>query len=76
MSTILVGALLIIVGLVLMAGPPIWRGRLSGGRSAAAPQAPTLEPRQPAAGFGLKANLPGLAVMALGVLVMLAGTFL
>jgi len=68
------GALLVVIGLVALAGPPIWRGRLSGERSRAATVADnTLEPRQPGAGFGLKTNWPSLALIALGAVLLLVG---
>ena len=68
------GALLVVVGLVALAGPPIWRGRLSGQRSRAATVADsTLEPRQPGAGFTLAASWPGLALIALGAILLLVG---
>jgi hypothetical protein len=68
------GALLVVIGLVALAGPPIWRGRLSGKRSRAATVADnTLEPRQPGAGFGLKTNWAGLALVALGAVLLLVG---
>jgi hypothetical protein len=73
MSAIWLGALLFISGLVLTAAPPIWRGRLSGGRSRPASQSGTLEPPKPGAGFGLKTNWPGLALIVLGTILMLAG---
>jgi hypothetical protein len=57
----------VVIGLVALAGPPIWRGRLSGKRSRAATVANnTLEPREPGAGFTLATNWPGLALIALG----------
>jgi hypothetical protein len=68
------GALLVVVGLVMLAGPPIWRGRLSGKRSRAATVADnTLEPRQPGAGLTLAASWPGLALIALGAVLLLVG---
>jgi hypothetical protein len=68
------GALLVVVGLVELAGPLIWRGRLSGKRSRAATMADnTLEPRQPGAGVTLAANWPGLALIALGAILLLVG---
>jgi hypothetical protein len=33
----------------------------------------TLEPRRPGAGFGLKNNWPGLALIALGAILLLLG---
>jgi hypothetical protein len=68
------GALLVVLGLVALAGPPIWRGRLSGKRSRAATVASnTLEPRRPGAGFTLAASWPGLALVALGAILLLVG---
>jgi hypothetical protein len=68
------GALLVFIGLVSMVGQPIWRGRLSGKRSRAATVAGnTLEPRQPGAGFALAVNWPGLALIALGAVLLLVG---
>lgn len=67
------GALLVAIGVVLVAAPPIWRARLSGRRSRSTMADRTLEPQRPAAGFGLKRNWPGLALIALGALLLLAG---
>ena len=68
------GALLVVIGLVALAGPPIWRGRLSSKRSRAATVADNiLEPRQPGAGFELATNWPGLALIALGAILLLVG---
>jgi hypothetical protein len=68
------GALLVVIGLVALAGPPIWRGRLSGKRSRAATAADnTLEPREPGTGFELATNWPGLALIALGAILLLVG---
>ena len=68
------GAVLVVSGVLLMAGPPIWRAQLSGRRSRSATAAAgTLEPRRPGAGFGLKRNWPGLALIALGIILLLVG---
>lgn len=74
MAVTLLGALLILGGLVLLAAQPIWQGRLSTGRRATAvtPE-PTLEPSRPGAGFSFKENWPGLALMVLGGLLLLVG---
>lgn len=73
----LVGALLVIVGIMYMAGQPLWRGRLSGGRRLARDRpADTLEPPGPAKGFGLKPSLPGLALIAIGAALLLATAIL
>jgi hypothetical protein len=45
---------------------------LSGGKIASAKGAETLEPRHPGSGLGLRANWPGLALFALGVVLLLA----
>jgi hypothetical protein len=76
MSIVLIwlGALLVTVGVVYTAAQALWRGRLS---TAKPPHqglaSDTLEPPQPAGGFGLKANWPGLALIALGALLLLIG---
>ena len=68
------GALLVVVGLLELAGPPIWRGRLSGKRSRVATVASnTLEPKEPGAGFTLAASWPGIALIALGAVLLLVG---
>jgi hypothetical protein len=68
------GALLVVAGVVFTAAQPIWRGRLSGPRRAPSGVArDTLEPPNPAGGFGLKANWPGLALIAVGALLLLIG---
>jgi hypothetical protein len=73
MLTVWLGALLVGIGVVFMAAQPIWRGRLSGRQSRSAVVPDTLEPRQPGAGFGLAANWPGLVLIALGAILLLAG---
>jgi hypothetical protein len=74
MLVIWFGAALFVCGLLFMAAQPVWRGRLSGrpSRSAVAADG-TLEPRRPGAGFGLRTNWPGLVLIALGAILMLAG---
>ena len=74
MVLVWIGALLFVSGVVFMAAQPLLRGRLSGGkrlRSGAASD--TLEPQRPAGGFGIKSNWPGLALVALGAVLLLAG---
>ncbi len=74
MLVIWLGVIVFVSGLLYTATQPIWRGRLSGGQvRSARPAEGTLEPPRPGAGFGLKTNWPGLALMALGTLLMLAG---
>ena len=80
MLVIWLGALLVLGGLVFMAAQPIWRGRLSDARrrrtSSAVPrdtlEPHTLEPRRPGAGFSLRANWPGLVLIVLGGILLLA----
>ena len=77
------GALFVLGGLLFMVAQPIWRGRLSDSRrtSSAVPrkgahplrEPHTLEPRRPGAGFALKANWPGLVLIVLGGILLLAG---
>jgi dipeptide/tripeptide permease len=76
MTGILLGALLVLVGLMYMAYQPLRRHRLSGGRRLP-PDKPsnTLEPINPAEGLGLKAVWPGLALIAVGALLLLAAGF-
>ena len=69
-----VGALLVVAGVLFTAAQAIWRGRLSGPRRAPSGVArDTLEPPNPASGFGLKANWPGLALIAFGAFLLLIG---
>jgi len=74
MLVIWLGALLVLGGLLFMAYQPIWRGRLSDAKrkSSELPH-DTLEPRRPGAGFGLKANWPGLLLIVLGGILLLVG---
>ena len=73
MTFILLGALLLLTGVVFMVTQPLWRGRLSGGRRFRSTQpSDTLEPQRPASGFGIKSNWPGLVLIALGAVLLLA----
>jgi hypothetical protein len=76
MTGILLGALLVLVGLVYVAYQPLRRHRLSGGRRLP-PDKPanTLEPVNPAEGFGIRAVWPGLALIAVGALLLLTAGF-
>jgi hypothetical protein len=81
MLVIWLGALFVLGGLLFMVAQPIWRGRLSDARrrrtSSAVPrdtlEPHTLEPRRPGAGFSLKANWPGLLLIMVGGILLLAG---
>jgi hypothetical protein len=75
MLLILIGALLVLTGIVVLAGPPIWLARLSGGAPRPTVARSSLEPTKPGAGFNLAANWPGLALMAVGGALLLAATF-
>ena len=77
MLYILLGALLIIGGVVWMAGAAAYRGRLSDpGPNPNDTARPTLEPRHRGVGFlGLKANWPGIAMVLLGALLIFAPLF-
>ena len=86
MLIIWLGALFVLSGLLFMATQPIWRGRLSEARRKRASAVPrdtpmkpaepmTLEPRRPGAGFGLKENWPGLVLIVLGSILLLADVF-
>ena len=72
MILIWLGALLIIVGVVVAAAPPILRGRLSRLRRVDSGRpSNTLEPNRPAKGF--RASWPGLAMIGVGAVLMLLG---
>jgi hypothetical protein len=73
MTLIWLGVLLVFGGMILLIYQPIWRGRLSGRRRLRSQPIDTLEPERPASGFGLKPNWPGLALVALGAALLLAG---
>jgi hypothetical protein len=74
MALVWIGALLVVGGVVFTAAQAIWRGRLSDARpSRSGAASDTLEPQVRSSGFGLKANWPGLALIALGSVLLLAG---
>ena len=74
MILIWLGALLVFGGVLSVSLQPIWRGRLSGGRRLRSGRlSDTLEPERPTSGFGIKSNWPGLALIALGAALLLAG---
>lgn len=73
MLFVAIGALLIICGVVLTATRTIQHGRLSDARRPPAAAAPdTLEPKGRGRGLGIKADLPGLALIVLGALLLLS----
>ena len=68
------GALLFIGGVLFSTAKALGRSRLSEPRSSGSGQsAPTLEPREPGTGLRLQENWPGLALIALGSLLLLIG---
>ncbi|MBZ9858761.1 MULTISPECIES: hypothetical protein [unclassified Mesorhizobium] len=80
MAVILIGALLIVAGIVYMAGAVLRRGKLSDPAAAASDRrvpnlttpGPTLEPRRRGLGFlGLSQNWPGLLMMGVGIILLL-----
>lgn len=74
MLTILLGAILVFGGLIFLAAQPMFRARLSSvRRTPSATPDPTLEPPKPAAGFSLKENWPGLAMIVVGGILLLLG---
>ncbi len=76
MTIILLGALLVLVGLMYVAYQPLRRHRLSGGKQLPPDQpANTLEPINAAEGFGIRAIWPGLALIAAGSLLLLTAGF-
>jgi hypothetical protein len=75
MPAIWVGAALVASGLVVLVAPRVWR-RLRGGR----PPDPTAEPdaperREPVLDLDPEENGPGVALIAMGTILLLAGTF-
>ena len=74
MLVIWLGVLFVLGGLLFMAYQSIWRGRLSDAkRTSSEVPHDTQEPRRPGAGFGPKANWPGLVLIVLGGILLLAG---
>lgn len=75
MVLIWIGALLIVAGIVLAAGRVLWNGRLSEPhRMGPAGSGNTLEPRERARALHPKHHWPSIALVALGIVLMLAET--
>ena len=75
MAVIIVGVLLVFVGVLLMAYKAIWQGRLSGAsRRDSIVESTTLEPKGSSAAFDPRANWLGIALIALGTILLLVGT--
>ena len=73
MFLMVLGALLVLGGILYMARTAIWRGPLSG-RDSARPVRGTLEPPQRSVRFlGLGTNWPGLLLMAVGAILLVSG---
>ena len=73
MLVIWIGAACVLIGLLISAGQAIGRGPLSVARRSRS-AGPTLEPNTPTGGgFGFKANWPGLALIAVGAVLLLVG---
>jgi hypothetical protein len=72
-TTAVIGALLVVCGLLYMTGTAIFRGRMSDPHASARdPLGLTLEPRRSGLRvLELKANWPGLLLVAIGVLMLL-----
>jgi hypothetical protein len=67
------GALLVLGGILYMARSAIWRGPLSGPESSR-PVRETLEPPRRSMRFlGLGTNWPGILLMAVGAVLLVAG---
>jgi hypothetical protein len=67
------GALLVLYGILYTARSAIWRGPLSG-RDSSQPVRGTLEPPRRGLGFlGVGTNWPGILLMAIGAVLLVAG---
>lgn len=76
MPLVAIGAILILVGVVLAAVRTAQHGRLSQPHSRGASARPdTLEPSGEGQRLSIKADLTGLALIAIGAVLMLAGAF-
>ena len=75
MLIILVGALLIVGGVLFMAEQTLLEGRLSGRLRRSPAEVGTLEPRERGGGFGLRPTWPGFVMIALGALLLAGASF-
>ena len=74
---VLLGALLILGGVLVTAGKALSRGRLSEPRGSGQASANhTLEPRKPSVGLSLGANWKGIALIALGSVLLLSAAII
>ncbi len=75
MILVWIGAFFIICGVLLGAGQAIRKGRMSDAhRTGSGGASATLEPQGSVRAFSLKAHWPAVALVALGILLMLAET--
>jgi sulfite exporter TauE/SafE len=73
MLLMVLGALLVLGGILYMARTAIWRGPLSGPDSSG-PVRDTLEPPRRSVRFlGLGTNWPGILLMAIGAVLLVSG---
>ena len=73
MVLIWIGAFLIVAGIVLAAGQVLWKGRLSDPhKMGSTGSSATLEPQGRVRSFHPKHHWPSIALVALGVVLMLA----
>jgi uncharacterized membrane protein YidH (DUF202 family) len=73
MTLVSIGALLIIIGVVLAATAQLRRGRLSEQKPPESPApSDTLEPTGRGRNLNLKVDMPGVALIAIGAILMLA----
>jgi hypothetical protein len=74
MANILLGALLVVAGVVYMAGTAIWRGRMSDRTPSRSGGSATWEPAHRGVRFlGLGLNWPGILMMVVGAVLLLGG---
>ncbi|MGK6312686.1 hypothetical protein [Neorhizobium sp. DT-125] len=77
MLAIVLGSILVVIGLLYLLREALGRRRLSDPhRPDQASAKPTLEPRHQGVGFlGLRRNWPGLAMMAVGAILLISGAY-
>ena len=75
MLSVWLGALLVVAGLLFTAYQAIARGRMSDARRSRSPAGETLEPRGGRGAFSLETNWPGLALIAIGGILLLTAPF-
>ena len=73
MALVVIGAVLVIVGVAMAAARTAGRGRLSQLPTQASVRRSTLEPTGRGRRLSLKADLPGLGLIALGAILIFAG---